>query len=130
MLSRAYKLSPQGVKRSFTGGPLWSRGICDLKRQRKGPLDQTKHRELQYWVPGDPKKILEQIHDPDLKSSPCREFPECPAEVYVRADIGALRFSRNYICAAGVGRKILCARIRATFSSKGRDQPRGAHRRH
>ncbi|CAB0040486.1 unnamed protein product, partial [Trichogramma brassicae] len=35
-----------------------------------GPLDQTKHRELQYWVPGDPKKILEQIHDPDLKSSP------------------------------------------------------------
>ncbi|CAB0030791.1 unnamed protein product [Trichogramma brassicae] len=36
----------------------------------EGPLDQTKHRELQYWVPGDPKKILEQIHDPDLKSSP------------------------------------------------------------
>ncbi|CAB0036008.1 unnamed protein product, partial [Trichogramma brassicae] len=39
-----------------------------------GPLDQTKHRELQYWVPGDRKKILEQIHDPDLKSSPLSEY--------------------------------------------------------
>ncbi|CAB0039494.1 unnamed protein product, partial [Trichogramma brassicae] len=40
------------------------------KTKINNPLDQTKHRELQYWVPGDPKKILEQIHDPDLKISP------------------------------------------------------------
>uniref|UniRef100_A0ABD2WIN9 Uncharacterized protein n=1 Tax=Trichogramma kaykai TaxID=54128 RepID=A0ABD2WIN9_9HYME len=55
-----------------------------------------------------------------------REFPEL-AKVYVHADIGSLRFSRNYACAAGVGRKILCSYPRL-FRQK-EEINRGTHRR-